>query len=35
MILEVLKKPDDKNSIEGIRARVREMCEGYPTRIQG
>jgi len=35
MILEVLKKPDDKNSIEGIRARVREMCKGYPTRIQG
>ena len=35
MILEVLNKPDDKNNIEGIRARVREMCEGYPTRIQG
>jgi glycine hydroxymethyltransferase len=33
MILEVLGNPQDENRIEGIRAKVREMCEKFPTRI--
>ena len=33
MILTVLKNSDDEQCIEGIRAQVRDMCEGFPTRI--
>ena len=33
MILKVLKNSDDEQCIEGVRAQVREMCDGFPTRI--
>jgi glycine hydroxymethyltransferase len=32
-ILEILKDPADENRIESIRADVRELCQGFPTRI--
>ncbi|MGE4619803.1 MAG: serine hydroxymethyltransferase [Planctomycetota bacterium] len=32
-ILEILANPQDENRIESIRAEVRELCEGFPTRI--
>ena len=32
-ILEILKDPTAENRIESIRAEVRELCQGFPTRI--
>lgn len=32
-ILEILKAPTDEDRIESIRADVRELCQGFPTRI--
>ncbi len=32
-ILEILREPTDENRIESIRADVRELCQGFPTRI--
>ncbi|MEC9477219.1 MAG: serine hydroxymethyltransferase [Planctomycetota bacterium] len=32
-IIEILKDPENDNRIESIGAEVREMCDGFPTRI--
>ena len=32
-ILEILKAPTDEDRIGRIRTEVRELCQGFPTRI--